>query len=559
MANNAARDENRIPTLLGASNVDGTPVTLFADPTTHRLLVDSNGAGSPLTTKGDLFTFSTLDARLPVGTDGQVLSADSAETTGLKWVVAGTGDMVLADIQTVTGAKTFNSGKLLYAGATSGTITLNATAVAGTNTLTLPAATDTLVGLATTDTLTNKTLTTPTIGDFTNSTHDHIDAAGGGILTFSNATTGTVGIARGGTGAISFAQGSILFGGALTIDENNAKFFWDDTNDRLGIGASNGTLFRTLSVRTFSALTSTVQQVARLTHVTSGTPVNGIGTGLEFETETAAGNDEIGATIEAITTDVTAASEDFDLVFKTMAGGTAAAERMRISSVGVLTLGTALAVDQGGTGQTTYTNGQLLIGNTTGNTLTKATLTQGNAITITNGGGSITIAADVASLTADGVVELATTAEIDTGTDSTRAMPVDQFVASDRNINFVDFIVVDVGVDVATGTTLVEWRCPFAGTIIQDDAKKNFLMAWNATAGVTGTMVIDIHLNGTTIMTTNKLDIETTEKTTADATTQPDLTTTAIAAGDIITIDVDAIHSGTAAKGLSVRLPIRQT
>ena len=50
-------------------------------------------------------------------------------------------------------------------------------------------------------------------------------------------------------------------------------------------------------------------------------------------------------------------------------------------------------VAQGGTGQTTYTNGQLLIGNTTGNTLSKATLTAGSNVTITNGPGTITIAA----------------------------------------------------------------------------------------------------------------------------------------------------------------------
>ena len=49
-------------------------------------------------------------------------------------------------------------------------------------------------------------------------------------------------------------------------------------------------------------------------------------------------------------------------------------------------------VAHGGTGQTSYTNGQLLIGNTTGNTLTPGTLTQGSGISITNGNGSITIA-----------------------------------------------------------------------------------------------------------------------------------------------------------------------
>lgn len=52
-----------------------------------------------------------------------------------------------------------------------------------------------------------------------------------------------------------------------------------------------------------------------------------------------------------------------------------------------------LPVANGGTGQTSYTDGQLLIGNSTGGTLAKATLTAGANVTITNGPGSITIAA----------------------------------------------------------------------------------------------------------------------------------------------------------------------
>jgi len=51
-----------------------------------------------------------------------------------------------------------------------------------------------------------------------------------------------------------------------------------------------------------------------------------------------------------------------------------------------------IAVINGGTGQSTYTNGQLLIGNSTGNTLTKNTLTPGAGIGVTNGPGSISIA-----------------------------------------------------------------------------------------------------------------------------------------------------------------------
>jgi hypothetical protein len=43
------------------------------------------GAASPLTTKGDLYTFGTSDTRLGVGANGTILVADSAEATGLKW------------------------------------------------------------------------------------------------------------------------------------------------------------------------------------------------------------------------------------------------------------------------------------------------------------------------------------------------------------------------------------------------------------------------------------------------------------------------------------------
>jgi hypothetical protein len=60
------------------------------------------------------------------------------------------------------------------------------------------------------------------------------------------------------------------------------------------------------------------------------------------------------------------------------------------TSAASITSGT-LAVARGGTGQTSYANGELLIGNTTGGTLAKATLTQGTGITITNGAGSITV------------------------------------------------------------------------------------------------------------------------------------------------------------------------
>lgn len=150
----------------------------------------------------------------------------------------------------------------------------------------------------------------------------------------------------------------------------------------------------------------------------------------------------------------------------------------------------------------------------------------------------------------------ASIADTDTGSSPTAFVTPDGLQGSLRNLRFVDFIVVDAATDCATGTDLIEWEVPFACTIVQDDSNKQYFSAWNATAGTTGTMVVDIHKAGTTIMTTNKLDIETGETSTRTAATQPDLTTTTLAAGDLITIDVDAVHT-TAAKGLTVRMALR--
>jgi len=85
---------------------------------------------SPLTTKGDLHTYSTTDARLPIGANGTFLVADSTTTTGLRWqapadtddITEGTTNLYYTDARVTTRFNTLiptvAKGDLLVQGAT---------------------------------------------------------------------------------------------------------------------------------------------------------------------------------------------------------------------------------------------------------------------------------------------------------------------------------------------------------------------------------------------------------------------------------------------------------
>lgn len=95
-------------------------------------------------------TFAVADGKSAVfsssltlaGTDGNTMTFPSGSSTV----------MTLASADTITGIKTFGDGKLVLSGSSSGAATLKAPAAASTYVVTLPAATDTLVGLGTVDT-----------------------------------------------------------------------------------------------------------------------------------------------------------------------------------------------------------------------------------------------------------------------------------------------------------------------------------------------------------------------------------------------------------------------
>jgi hypothetical protein len=121
------------------------------------------------------------------------------------------------------------------------------------------------------------------------------------------------------------------------------SFEYDGPNKIMTLGTlGTATLdyFSTFEIDVMKPATDTISYPLTLNVQSSGTPAAGIGTGIEFRTETAAGNTEIGARIESIATDVTSTSEGFALAFDTMTAGAAPTEKMRITAAGNVGIGT---------------------------------------------------------------------------------------------------------------------------------------------------------------------------------------------------------------------------
>jgi len=74
------------------------------------------------------------------------------------------------------------------------------------------------------------------------------------------------------------------------------------------------------------------------------------------------------------------------------------------------------------------------------------------------------------------------------------------------------------------------------------------------TAPTGSTLIVDINESGSTIMTTNKLSIDATEKTSETAATAPGITDSALADDAEITVDIDQIGSTVAGTGLKIYL-----
>ncbi|HUC21025.1 MAG TPA: hypothetical protein VMR98_06070, partial [Candidatus Polarisedimenticolaceae bacterium] len=240
-------------------------------------------------------------------------------------------------------------------------------------------------------------------------------------LNASNVSSGTLPVTFGGTGANSFAANGVLYGNAtgailataagstgqcLMAGVGGVPAFQacpvgGSGNISSGTSQTPGTLTKfdtTTNQITDSLLSEAAGTVTASGNFTiTGTPtLSALGAGI---LHSSAGGVVTSSAINLNSGDVTntlqvgnggtgsttAAGARGNL------GAAASGANSDITSLSGLT--TALSVAQGGTGQTSFTDGQLLIGNTSGNTLTKATLTAGSGVTIVNGNGSITISA----------------------------------------------------------------------------------------------------------------------------------------------------------------------
>ena len=225
--------------------------------------------------------------------------------------------------------------------------------------------------LATSPILVTPNLGTPSSAVLTNATG----------LPLTTGVTGILPVANGGSGQSTAQAAMNTFAGAVT----SGQYLRGDGTNVVMAALSAGDLSGTVAVSNGGTGQTTYTDGQLLIGNSTGNTLtkSTLTAGTGISVTNGSGAITIAATNLGTVTSVDASGGTTGMSFT---GGP-------VTSSGTLTLAGTLDVDNGGTGQTSYTDGQLLIGNSTGNTLAKSTLTAGAGVTITNGSGSITISA----------------------------------------------------------------------------------------------------------------------------------------------------------------------
>jgi len=161
-----------------------------------------------------------------------------------------------------------------------------------------------------------------------------------------NTTATTVNFAGAATTIeIGASTGTTSINNNLTVDGN--VVIGNASTDIVLLNSNTVNVPNQVTLSIDDANNTFVSYPLNLRHTTSGTPANGMGTGIRFVAESANNVNKIGMSVDAVSTDVTSATEDFDFVVRLMDDGNLAAERFRVSSVGDGTLVGNLAVNGG--------------------------------------------------------------------------------------------------------------------------------------------------------------------------------------------------------------------
>ncbi len=185
------------------------------------------GGSSPLTTKGDIYGFGSADCRIPVGTNGQFFTADSAQTCGAKWSTPGAGS---GNVVSINGDATAVATLTAGSAGTDFAIVDNA---AGDHLFNIPTASATARGLVSTGAQTIagvKTISSqPILSSLTASQAVFTDSSKGLV---SNAITGTGNVVMSASptmsGTVTLPSGTVTSAawdtGTSTLTSNGVAF-----------------------------------------------------------------------------------------------------------------------------------------------------------------------------------------------------------------------------------------------------------------------------------------------------------------------------------------------